>query len=40
MTAQDDPAALTALKYMLLCKVMLNLVSSSTEDLQLLLTFE
>ncbi|KAI9568264.1 PCI domain-containing protein [Boletus coccyginus] len=25
MTAQDDPAALTALKYVLLCKVMLNL---------------
>ena len=31
MTAQDDPAALTALKYMLLCKVMLNLVSSPSE---------
>lgn len=37
MTAQDDPAALTALKYMLLCKVMLNLVSpSTTRHLQLL----
>lgn len=39
MTAQDDPSALTALKYMLLCKVMLNLVSLSITD-QLLLTFE
>lgn len=26
MSSQDDPSALTALKYMLLCKVMLNLV--------------
>ena len=40
MTSQDDPAALTALKYMLLCKVMLNLVSSSITNLQLLLTFD
>jgi hypothetical protein len=26
MSSQDDPAALNALKYMLLCKVMLNMV--------------
>lgn len=37
MTTQGDPAALTALKYMLLCKVMLNLVSSSVRDVPLLL---
>lgn len=30
MSAQDDPGALNALKYMLLCKVMLNLVGPST----------
>ncbi|KAG9314892.1 proteasome regulatory subunit [Chiua virens] len=30
MTTQDDPAALTALKYMLLCKVMLNLPEDVT----------
>jgi len=40
MTAQDDPSALTALKYMLLCKVMLNLVSLSADDLQILFTVE
>ena len=28
LSAQDDPGALGALKYMLLCKVMLNLVST------------
>lgn len=39
MTAQDDPAALTALKYMLLCKVMLNLVGSFTTDVQFLLIY-
>lgn len=27
LSTQDDPGALNALKYMLLCKVMLNLVS-------------
>lgn len=26
LSTQDDPKALTALKYMLLCKIMLNLV--------------
>ena len=30
LSAQDDPGALNALKYMLLCKVMLNLVSFSS----------
>lgn len=29
LTQQDDPKALLALKYMLLCKVMLNLVCTS-----------
>lgn len=28
-TAQDDKRALPSLKYMLLCKIMLNLVSAS-----------
>ena len=27
LSSQDDPGALNALKYMLLCKIMLNLVS-------------
>lgn len=27
LSSRDDPKALTALKYMLLCKIMLNLVS-------------
>jgi len=27
-SSQDDPRAVLALKYMLLCKIMLNLVSS------------
>ncbi|KAF8555159.1 hypothetical protein OG21DRAFT_1476603 [Imleria badia] len=35
MTAQDNPSALTALKYILLCKVMLNL----PEDVTLLLLY-
>lgn len=29
LSAQDDPGALGALKYMLLCKIMLNLVRTS-----------
>lgn len=28
LSTNDDPKALTALKYMLLCKIMLNLVSA------------
>ncbi|KAF8557419.1 hypothetical protein OG21DRAFT_1475511 [Imleria badia] len=35
MTAQDDPSALTALKYMLLCKVMLNLPEDVTSLLSI-----
>jgi len=30
LSSQDDPSALGALKYMLLCKVMLNLVRFSS----------
>ena len=32
LTQQDDPKALLALKYMLLCKVMLNLVRTATAN--------
>jgi hypothetical protein len=29
LSTQDDPRAVSALKYMLLCKIMLNLVSQA-----------
>lgn len=32
LSSQDDPKATAALKYMLLCKIMLNLVSSSSSS--------